>query len=296
MDKVLIGIPTRDRPEYLASLLSTILFQTYKEFDVLVVDTAPLGVKNLESPLRKDPHIQRLGAALDGQGCNLAIVQVDVSGRSEATAVNHILSRAMSEGYDFVYKVDDDHVMPPDTLERMIAALEKAEELGHKNVLISGVTPWMYAPWEGAAAPDDPVRRTQEITGPLTDIYLENGKHKIEVGHFHKYDHRALVETKLASAANFLMRPDVSVLWSDVGHSSLFADAIWFLQLQKFLGYRLFFDPGLWVWHVAAPHGGVRDKEGEHDKLSEADDRRRDQLDQVLKSLEMGKPGWPNRR
>lgn len=302
--RILIGIPTRDRPGYLAGLLSTILFQSHTEFDVLVVDTAPKG-DTTGSPLYEDPHITRLGAALDSQGCNLTVRQVGVSGRSEATAVNHILCEAAAQKYAFVFKVDDDHVLPPTALESLLVALDKAEsrmkERGVKApALVSGVTPWMHRVWEGACGPDDKTKRTQELRPPVTDVYLRSYDatvrdrgyaHEIDIGHFDKYDAHGLVQTKLASAANFLMRPDTRLLWSDVGQSSLFADAIWFLQLQKFLGYELYFEPGTWVWHVVAPSGGVRESEEDHDKKSWWDQRRRIQLDRLLMDFGMGDRG-----
>lgn len=229
--------------------------------------------------------------------------KVEVAGRSEATAVNHLLVEAKNKGYDYVFKVDDDHVLPPTTLQDLIKWLHKAEEKSKTKCLVSGVTPWMHRVWEWASGPDDPVKRTQDVLEPMTDVYLrpphdpavleQKFRHRIDIGHFDKYDVHGLVRTKLASAANFLMRPESQVLWSDIGQSSLFADAVWFLQLQAFLGYELYFDPGTWVWHVAAPSGGVREKEGDLDKVSHWDHQRRLQLDGLLEELKMGRQGWP---
>lgn len=280
-ERVLVGIPTRARAPYLCGLLSTLLFQQLEDgFDILIVDTEP---DSSPGAVLDHPHVHRLGAALDARGVNLFTLHVPAGGRSEATAVNRILMEAWSRRYGYVFKVDDDHVVPPDALDRLkrsVLSMERSDS----PALVSGITPWMHEAWPGAAKASDVAVRPP-LESPITRFVMEDSKLEIAVGHFTRFDpgvvggwSRAQHPTQLASAANFMMRPDVGFLWSDIGESSLYADAIWFMQLAKFGNYRFAFDLGCEVWHVAAPSGGVRRKDGEFMKKDGEDKIRKEQL------------------
>lgn len=264
---MLVGIPTCGRPEYLSCLLSSLIYQDELKFDVLIADSDP------RTPAEHDPMVQRFANTLRGTGRKVEFVEVPVVGKSEASAVNFLLLTAVDRGYDYFYKVDDDHIVPPQTLKKL---KERHIEISSEKdcpILLSGLTPWMYAAWKGATSPEDPPRSAQYLdNGLLTKIEKGlDGEIKIEPNHFFRYKMSCLKETQLASAANFFMVPDARLLWSDIGPSSLYADAIWFLQLRKYLGYRMWFDLSLEVWHAAAPSGGVRDRTGDFGKSEDWD-------------------------
>jgi len=273
--KVLVGIPTRDRPDYLAVLLFSLLEQDV-DFDVLIVNTSDVK----DSPfIGGGTLLERIIPTLQALGHSVTLESVTVAGRSETVAVNHILAKAVEQKYGYVFKVDDDHYLPQGTLRRLQIAIHELDPNADKPVLISGVTPWMKAAYVGAAGPGD--MSEGEPTEPLThlnwDVISEEAT--AIVNHFVRYPasirgESELVKTQLASAANFMMRPDTRILWSDTCSRSMYCDAAWFIQLQALLNYRLFFDLSLNVWHVAAPTGGCRD--GEEGFLkTDADNQRR---------------------
>ena len=210
---------------------------------------------------------------LQGTGHAVKCIPVCVAGKSEGVAVNRILVMSKLEGYDYVFKVDDDHVLPPDSLELLVRYHREAAP-GGTPVLLSGVTPWMRQVFDGAASPYDNEKTLGDV-GPrgitFVDQVLNGGEVALEIGHFNRYAVNTLAPTELASAANFFLVPDVRILWSDVGESSKYADAMWFIQLRKLLGYKLFFLTGLNVWHAAALSGGVREEEGNFQKTSPED-------------------------
>jgi len=258
--RILVGIPTRDRQEYLGMLLATLLFQDYSAWDLLIVDTSAS-----ESPLEEHPVMQRYLPTIRALGHQVIVEKVSVSGRSEATAVNRILVQSTLQGYDAVYKVDDDHILPPKTLGVLygdLTRLERDSEHGTGKYLVSGITPWMIPAWEGAYGPES----VGDIVPPsMVEFSVSDaGELRNTVGHFLRYPGvksllgGTLYKSYFASAANFMMRPRCDLLWSDIGESSLFADAVWFLQLRTFLDVTLAFDTSVEVWHAAAPSGGVR--------------------------------------
>lgn len=266
-DKILVGILTRDRPQYLAGLLSTLLFQTYKNFDALIVDSG-------DSCGDVWVHVERLVAALRGTGHKVDFVHSQTVGHSSTVPMNRLLMEAAVRDYDWLYRLDDDHVVPPKALEilhKNAVFLEKK----HDKVAVSGVTPWMHRVWEGASGPDDPPKTLAHE--PLS--YFEQSEHDAEyfmrIGHFDRYAYSMVVKTDLLSSANFLIRPKIPILWADIGPRCLWADAIWFLQLKVFLGYNFYINTGVEVWHVAAPSGGVRQGQEDHIKGKEVEEKLR---------------------
>jgi len=296
--RVLVGIPTKDRPEYLAGLLATLLFQQYQRFDVLVVDTGE------QWEVEVDTQVDRFVKTLRGTEHDVTFVRGVAAGDSMVVPTNRILVEAEDRGYDWVYKVDDDHVLPPDALSSLLQATELVEAGSEAPVLVSGVTPWMHRVWEKASGPDDPVKMPGSFKPPLTDVWLEPAarrmgvghRHEIDIGHFDKYGSHTVVRTKLASAANFLMRPDTRILWADMCGRSLYADVVWFLQLQSYLGYELYFETGVWAWHVTAPSGGTRTGQEDHVKgRSEEEALRKRQVDRFLEATGWTERGLPER-
>ena len=278
---ILVCIPTRDRPEYLSCLLSSLFFQTHQKFDVLIADTS-----EHEGELEEDPMFVRFRDALIGRGCLVDVRSVPVTGRSESTAVNYLMLKAYQCSHEYIYKVDDDHVLPPDALHRLECSYEGSSH--DAPWIISGLTPWMHRIGEGLSGPGDSVRPASELvdTGEVSYISRSfDGSLEINIGHFNRYNADRLAPTELASAANFFMKPDIRLLWSDTGPSSLFADAVWFLQLREFLDYELFFDLGVHAWHVAAPSGGVREQLDCYAKGSRWDKQRVRHLDHVYSAL-----------
>ena len=206
--RILVGIPTRDRSQYLACLLSSLLFQTDTDFDVLIVDTSTLP----DDDLGGSSIVQRLVAALRATGHEVSIEKTTVVGRSEVVAVNHIILTAKLGGYGFVFKVDDDHVLPSDTLLRFrrVHVLCK----GDADVLLSGVTPWMAEVFPGAASPEDAPRSAMDIPPRGVSFIRDVGGVGIdlEIGHFSRYTGSDYVRTELASAANFFFAASTTSL------------------------------------------------------------------------------------
>ncbi len=282
--RILVAIPTRDRPEYLSCLLSSLIFQTCKDFDVMIADTSSGG-----PALEVNPMFLRFRDTLHALGHEVFVYSLAPVGRSEAMAVNFMMLEAQHREYSYIYKVDDDHILPPGALERLVAVFNAHDEEG--PAIFSGVTPWMHQTWEDAAGPSSVVAGNPDdfMCGEYLTSIVRNpsGNLDLEPRHFSRYESDEVCETQLASAANFFMVPDTRILFSDTGYSSLFADAVWFLQLRKFLGYKMYFDLGLEAWHVAAPSGGVRDSTGFGNYIKDTpwDDRRRDYLSKMYAEL-----------
>jgi glycosyltransferase involved in cell wall biosynthesis len=279
-DKILVAIPTRDRPEYLSILLSSLIHQTEQAFDVLIVDTSDEKRLDVSSA-----PVERFLSTLTALGHSCFYEHVKVAGRSEAAAVNFLLTEAVFKGYEYLYKTDDDHLLQPDTLERLKKSCKELMQKHVSPVLVSVATPYMKRV-NGFEGPEAcPVISWPE-NHPVIKLGIEEGELVIEPGQFIRgMTDLGIRRSDLASAANFFMKPDARILWEDLGHSSMHADAVWMVQIAKFFGYKFFFDMGCVSWHVTAPSGGVREEYDNYTKVSEWDLRRREHLKYVMTKL-----------
>jgi glycosyltransferase involved in cell wall biosynthesis len=282
-ETILVAIPTRDRPEYLSILLSSLVFQTEQHFDVLIVDTSSNWNED-EGSLEYETlaPVSRFIQTLRAQGHAVTIKHVDVAGRSEVAAVNYAMVYATLNEYGYLYKTDDDHLLQPDLLARLLFAYESSP----KPCLVSAMTPFMYRVKEGYSGPDSNPYYAWPEGKPITTIKLEDGEASIEIGHFDRCcSDLGIQPSQLASNANFFMKPECKLLWEDIGQCSLFADAAWMLKLEHYFGYKFFFDTGCVSWHVTAPSGGVREQNNNYEKNSEWDILRKRHLTHLMKEF-----------
>jgi glycosyltransferase involved in cell wall biosynthesis len=279
-EKILVAIPTRDRPEYLSILLSSLIHQTEQAFDVLIVDTGDEPLDILEAP------VERFLSTLNALGHDCFYEHVKVAGRSEVAAVNFILTEAVFKGYEYLYKTDDDHLLQPDTLERLKKACNEQMQKHGAPVLVSAMTPYMKKTGSSYSGPEGLPYISWPESVPITQCCIEKGELVLEPGQFSRFMNDVGIRySHLASAANFFMKPDARVLWEDIGHCSMHADAVWMIQIAKFFGYKFFFDTGCVSWHVTAPSGGVREEDDNYTKMSDWDARRREHLAYVMVKL-----------
>ena len=295
-DRILVGIATKQRPEYLSSLLGTLMFQTAEEWDLMIVDTDPV------SSVFENVQVERFLRCFEALGHHVYRIQQPTHQKSEVSAINRILVEADLMGYGFIFKVDDDHVMPPLTLEYLRSFLTGDRAVAPTEgvpAIVSGVSPWMEPAWDGAIGPSD-IRPTKDGENPA-DMWVEERDDETLIhfnnGHFYRWEYSGLkaypwvVPNKRVHPANFMMRPDSRILWTELGSSSMYADSVWSIQLQTLLKYEIYMDLTVNVWHVAAPHGGVREEVGNHLKDSTSDNLRKQWLIKLLKDTGLDKPG-----
>lgn len=152
MARVDVLIPTCNRKTGLAVVLSSLLGQTFTDFDVIVSDQSDVAPSPLESR-----EIRTLVAALRWHGH-----RVDLH--------RHLPRRGMAEQRQFlltasraryVHYLDDDVVLEPHVLERMLAVLE-TEGCGFVGCPATGleylddVRPWQQQIelWDGPVRPE----------------------------------------------------------------------------------------------------------------------------------------------
>ena len=106
--KVSICIPTYNRKEYLRQTINSVLVQTYKNYEIVIVDDGSTDgteemIKNLDFPITY--HWQENGG--------------------DAAARNKLIELAKG---DYISFIDSDDLLMPDTIKRMVKAIQTETE------------------------------------------------------------------------------------------------------------------------------------------------------------------------
>jgi len=118
MPLVDVLIPTFRRKTGLAVLLTSLFGQTFRDFDVTISDQTPEGEEYVESV-----EIQTLVRALRWRHHHVTLLR-HLPRRGMAEQRNVLLQQSRSP---YVHFLDDDVLLEPDTLERMLRVLREEE-------------------------------------------------------------------------------------------------------------------------------------------------------------------------
>lgn len=125
MPRVSVIIPTYDHGEFVVETLKSVFAQTFKEYEVIVVND---GSSDNTADLIK-PYVDK------GR-----LLYIEQENTGVAAARNTGLSKAQG---DYIAFLDDDDVWPPDKLEWQVAVLDSTRTIG---VVAGGVVTLGYAP------------------------------------------------------------------------------------------------------------------------------------------------------
>jgi glycosyltransferase involved in cell wall biosynthesis len=108
-DRVLIGVPTKDRTPYLKKLIASLRGQTFKDWDLMIVDDSCI-----ENPNRDGELLATLDQLyVEGHLWHL----IRGAGQNQAVAHNRVLACALEQGYRLVMRLDDDITLESSHLE-----------------------------------------------------------------------------------------------------------------------------------------------------------------------------------
>jgi len=152
-----------------------------------------------------------------------------------ATNRQHALENCTT---DFLCRVDDDHVLEPDCIEKMLKVME--------DETVGAVAPLVHHPGNVHPLPPDVKGEVSDIfNGTNLQWFDLNGSGPREVEHLYScYMYRVSAGRK---AGGYPKLSPVS-----------FREDSWFSMKLKRAGYRLIVDPSIKVWHLQQSTGGVR--------------------------------------
>ena len=216
--RILAFVPTRDRYDSLALTLQAIAFQTIRPNKVLIFDDGE------HKDLREDTIYKHIFMLFNERNIAWSVAFGDGKGQHFGHQI------ANTEGYEFVWRVDDDEVPEVDTLERLLA---------HMTPEVGAVGGAVYEP------------DTRQINGSnyIEDIFHKNNlQWAVDYGTYDDIDHLY---------SSFLYRSGIvnyNLNLSPVAHreETLFTYAL------KRAGYKLIADTSIKTYHYRHSKGGIR--------------------------------------
>ena len=162
-DRVLVGIPTKDRAISLTTLMKSLQSQTMRDFDILVVDDSRTddlpGNKELNDALNTLYQLGNRWLCVRGVGQN------------QAVAHNRIMTHALHHGYKLVLRLDDDVALKPDFIEKLYAEFLKDEKCEY--AAIGGILLNPNQPEESQRMPSN-WREMPEFAGKIEPCILHH--------------------------------------------------------------------------------------------------------------------------
>lgn len=261
-DRVMIDICSRDRHPYLATLLLSLLNQTFKDWDVII------QCDDSDDTMPKDHQLSRLVHRAQHEGHGWSIIRSYKQGPH--IAHDRTLQMTLNEQrhrYKLICRIDDDIYVRPDFLQNLFDMYleDKNGEIG----AISGVYLDPVRPDHDQLAPKGFESNIEyaglidhNVPWPYICLYPEGtAPRKME----HLYS-SFMYRTEVAKSIGGYCR-----LYSQIGHREE-SDFSYRFHLA---GFKLFVNPKAVGYHFAAPAGGIRsDGIGHHNdkvRLAEGD-------------------------
>lgn len=114
-NKITVGIPTKNRYESLSHTLISIAFQTLKPEEIIIVDDS-----DTPKDLRENPQYVYIFKLLEEKGIKWKVL----FGKKLGQHHSHQLIQEEAIG-NLIFRIDDDCVAEPDTLQRLYESMEE---------------------------------------------------------------------------------------------------------------------------------------------------------------------------
>jgi len=239
MKRISIHVCTKDRPHELSLLLQSLRQQTFKNWDLVILDEC-------QQPITSSFVTHCLLNAIMQEGHCVNIIKNDL-----LLGVCKARNKLLDEDYfnnAAVCRLDDDVILEPDYLERLLYVLNDYD-------IASGVTPNFQIP---------PIKRKLSSIGSKVINRKEFNKQgeitlygddcgtmftESKIMPTHEFRSCALMKKKVAD----IMRYETNL--SFVGFRE---EAFFSLRAQWEHKFKIGVDTGAVVWHFCSPQGGCR--------------------------------------
>lgn len=253
--RITIQVATRDRHSELGLLLQSLRTQIYKEFDIIILDDAS-GMKVTDSGF-----LMALINRIKLENHKVKLLRNDFS--NGVCAARNKLIESDTYNNELVCRLDDDVILEPDYLERLINVINKGYDIA------SGVTPLIAYP---------ELKRENKFIGhiDLCNNDLGHIKHhsiinkhtlnkkgelieaKDECGYCYVYEGIYPTHEFRSNALYKKEITDKGVRYlKTLTHTGFREERIFSYQAQ-ILDYRIGVDVQAVVYHFSTPSGGVR--------------------------------------
>lgn len=243
-ERITIGVPTKDRYEYLAILIWSLLEQTYTEWDIVFIDDS----ENYY-PITQIPFIYPLLMMLEHKGHTWSCDQGEK--RGPHVSHNKIIAKSKT---DLILRIDDDCIADKDYIMNLVKVMVTDPEIG----AVGGLVLLPHAKDEEQQQPEK-WHSMEQYFGKLLEHPNGSVTHHGDLHwRYHRNQNPKPVEHLHSS---FLYKKSAALGvggyandYSLVGHNEE-TDFTYKLHLLK---WKMYVEPSAIVWHLRAPSGGIR--------------------------------------
>ena len=241
MKETAVLINVKDRPTELAMLLESLMFQTYQNFDVFILDDVS------GTPLTNYHFFNCIVSLLRRKKIKVYVDRTQFP-HGVSKARQSIVDWAMKGEYEYFCRVDDDVVLEPDFLQKLINVIEQDYDIS------SGVTPPMGIPTF--------VRNPITLKGIANRVILdEEGNYILnaddcgsqytsgEILPMHHFRSSALMKREVLEKVKYL---PTKLTKHGFREEQIFS----YKAIMK--GFKIGVDLGAIAWHQLTPSGGER--------------------------------------
>ena len=223
--RVTCGLPTKNRHRSLAQTIQSVVFQTYPELDLIIVDDS-------ESPvdLREDPMFQNLFRLMNERKMDWRVIYGPKLGQHICHQI--IQDEARTE---LIWRIDDDEIAEPNVLASLVWEMRTKGNVGAVGGLVLTPPP--------AVLPNS--LKTNLIAQPDNNVqwYSTNGSEQdISVEHLH---------------STFLYRKGIARYETGLSPAAHREETLFTHEIKR-AGYDLWVIPLVRTWHLRAGYGGIR--------------------------------------
>jgi glycosyltransferase involved in cell wall biosynthesis len=246
-DRILVGIPTKDRINSLRRTLDSLNKQTITNFDVLIADDSTID------HIYEDVELKRIGDEMRKKGINVHLFLAH--GINQADAHNKVMNSALNNNYKLVFRCDDDVTLQPDHLQRLFEEFVKDKKCEYSAM--GGIILNPYTPPEQQKIPADWKNRI-EFAGTLDPcvlfaqvyLYPNEIEYRDDIQHLYSsYMYRPILLSKVGGFPAMLS--SVAYREETLG--------LYELYLQ---GYKMKIITKAYGFHWFEEHGGCRSIKG----------------------------------
>ncbi len=225
-ERITVGVPSKERYDFLLLLLNSLLLQTYKNFDVIVVDdSAP----DKRVDLRQVPIYKHIFNMFDRFKIGWEII----FGSQEGQVKNHLKVLEKSKN-QWVLRCDDDHVLEPTCIQQLVRHIGDDKLCAVASRVVHS----------------DQIFPPEVTSSKIEDVLSKYALQFTEFNDVREVDH--FYSTFLASKD--LIKSCYPTNLSKIGHREESTTSI---ALKK-KGYKLLVDGSSIIYHFRAPTGGIR--------------------------------------
>ena len=235
-----VMVCVRDRPTELAMLLTSLYTQTYKDFDVYILDDQS------GTPLQTYHFFNCIVNLFKMQGFKIYILRTDFP-HGVSKARQRLVDEALKKDYKYLCRIDDDVYLEPDFISRLIRVIETGYDLA------SGVTPPMAGPTF--------IRDPKFLTIGNKVVLDNEGNYILNNDDFGMLytDSKILPAHHFRSSALYKSEIHKKVNYTPTKLSKHgFREEQIFSYKAQLEGYKIGVDTGAIAWHMQTPSGGER--------------------------------------